>query len=106
MTPPFEPFIDGTSRAGTGGGRIALVNPASGEEFGEVAAAGVDDMNAAIESAHRAWESGWRDLAPGKRARILFNVAGALRENLEAIARLEQRNIGKPISDARDEVEL
>jgi len=106
MTPSFELFVDGASREGTGGGRIPLVNPASGEQFGEVAAAGVGDMGSAIESAHRAWESGWRDLPPGKRARILFGVARALRDNLEAIARLEQRNIGKPISDARDEAEL
>jgi acyl-CoA reductase-like NAD-dependent aldehyde dehydrogenase len=106
MTSSFVPFVDGASHEGTGGGRIPLINPSSEERFGEVSAAGVDDMNAAVESAHRAWESGWRDLAPGKRAQVLFSVARALRENLEAIARLEQRNIGKPIADARDEVEL
>jgi betaine-aldehyde dehydrogenase len=106
MTPPFELYVDGSSRMARSGGRIPLINPSSGEQFGEVSAAGVDDMNAAVESAHGAWESGWRDLAPGKRARILFNIARALRESLESIARLELRNIGKPITDARDEVEL
>jgi betaine-aldehyde dehydrogenase len=106
VTTSFEPFVDGASRPGTGGARIALVNPATGEAFAEVAAAGVPDMNGAIESAHGAWESGWRDMAPGKRAQILFGVARAIRANAEAIARLEQRNIGKPISDARDEAEL
>ena len=106
MTTSFEPFIDGAPRAGTGGSRIALVDPATGVAFAEVSAAGVPDMNGAVASAHEAWESGWRDMAPGKRAQILFGVARAIRENAEAIARLEQRNIGKPISDARDEAEL
>src|SRR5205085_1752929 len=50
--------------------------------------------------------SGWRDLAPGKRTEILFNVARALRDNLETLAQLEMTQIGKPISDARDEVAL
>src|SRR5437016_14307772 len=45
-------------------------------------------------------------MAPGKRAEILFNVAQQLRDNSEEIAQLEMRQIGKPISDARDEAAL
>jgi betaine-aldehyde dehydrogenase len=106
MKTPFGLFVDGAPRDAASGGRIALVDPATGARSGEVAAAGPEDVNAAVESAHRAWVSGWRDLAPGKRAEILFGVARALRENLETIAQLECRNIGKPISDARDEAAL
>jgi acyl-CoA reductase-like NAD-dependent aldehyde dehydrogenase len=40
-----------------------------------VAAADVAEVNAAVESAHRAWETGWRDLPPGKLGQILCNVA-------------------------------
>ena len=103
---PNQLFIDGAYRDSTSGQRTTLINPATEQSFAEVAAAGVADINAAIESAHRAWESGWRDLTPGKRTEILFNVARVLRENLEQIAQLETLHIGKPISDARDEVAL
>ena len=106
MNLPDSLFIDGKFRAGSAGKRTRLINPATEETLGEVAAAEVNDLNAAIESAHRAWEGGWRDLAPGKRAEILFNVARVLRENLEELAQLEALNIGKPISDARDEIGL
>jgi len=106
MTLPDSLFIDGKSRSGTAGKRSTLINPATEETLCEVAAADTSDLNAAIESAHRAWESGWRDLTPGKRSEILFNVARVLRENLEELAMLETQNIGKPISDARDEVGL
>src|SRR2546425_11129857 len=44
--------------------RTTLINPATEEPFGEVAAADVADVNAAVESAQRVWESGWRDVAP------------------------------------------
>ena len=106
MNLPDSLFIDGKFRTGSAGKRTKLINPATEEALCEVAAAEVSDLNAAIESAHRAWEGGWRDLAPGKRSEILFNVARVLRENLEELAQLETLNIGKPISDARDEIGL
>lgn len=106
MNLPESLFIDGRFQPAASGKRTKLINPATEEAFLEVAAADVCDLNAAIESAQRAWESGWRDLAPGKRSDILFNVARVLRENLEELALLETQNIGKPISDARDEVGL
>lgn len=106
MNYPTQLFIDGAFRDTKSGRRTKLINPATENAFCEVAAAEVADVNAAVESAQRAWESGWRDLAPGKRAAILFDVARKLRENLEAIAQLEMLQIGKPISDARDEIGL
>jgi betaine-aldehyde dehydrogenase len=59
-----------------------------------------------VEGAHRAFTREWRDLSPRKRTDILFNIARAIRERLEELAQLECRNIGKPVSDARDEIEL
>ncbi len=106
MNYPNQLFVDGAWRDAGSGRRTSLINPATEEPFVEVAAADLADVDQAVESAHRAWESGWRDLAPGKRTEILFNVARALRENLERLAQLEMLHIGKPISDARDEVGL
>jgi betaine-aldehyde dehydrogenase len=103
---PNQLFIDGAFRNAAAGRCTKLINPATEEPIAEVAAAEIKDINEAVESAHKAWESSWRDLAPGKRTEILFNVARALRENLEALAQLEMMQIGKPISDARDEIGL
>ncbi len=106
MTLPLQLFIDGAPRNSASGRRTTLINPATETAFAEVAAADVADVGSAVESAHRAWKSGWRDLTAGKRTEILFNVARVLRENLEDIAQLETLHIGKPISDARDEAAL
>ncbi len=103
---PDRLFVDGGWRDGAGGRRTALVNPATEEAFVEVAAAEVSDVDAAVESAHRAWEGGWRDMAPGKREALLHAVARKLREHQEEIAQLERLHIGKPIADARDEAGL
>jgi betaine-aldehyde dehydrogenase len=106
MTIPARLFVDGAFREPASGRRTALTNPANEEVFTEVAAADVSDVSAAVESAQRAWEAGWRDLSPGKRSDILFKVARAPQDNVERIAQLETLHIGKPISDARDEAAL
>jgi betaine-aldehyde dehydrogenase len=106
MQLPTQLFVDGAYRESASGKRTTLINPATEESFAEVAAAEPADVNNAIESAQRAWDSGWRDLAPGKRTEILFGVARKLREHIEEIAQLETLHIGKPISDARDEAGL
>ncbi|MSU63584.1 MAG: aldehyde dehydrogenase [Pedosphaera sp.] len=106
MTLSDKLFIDGTWRKSASGRTTKLVNPATEEVFGEVEAADVSDVNMAVESAHRAWESGWRDMTPGKRTEILFNVARKLREHIEELGQLEMLQIGKPVSDARDEAGL
>jgi betaine-aldehyde dehydrogenase len=86
--------------------RMPQVNPHTEEPFAEFASASVEDLNAAVEAADRTFRQTWRDLAPGKRTEILFKIAAGIRANLETLARWEAQNIGKPISDARDEIAL
>jgi betaine-aldehyde dehydrogenase len=105
-TYPTGPFINGEARNSRDGGTIPQVNPATEEIFCKVAAASVPDVQAAVENSHRAFQQGWRDLAPGRRTEILFNIARLIRERSETLALLETENIGKPLSDARDEIAL
>jgi betaine-aldehyde dehydrogenase len=99
-------FVDGAWKSSSSGARTPLINPATEAVFAEVENAGLADVQAAIGSAQQAFEGGWRDMPPGKRTQILFNIARLLRENLEELAQLECTNIGKPICDARDEIGL
>jgi betaine-aldehyde dehydrogenase len=103
---PDRPFINGKFQAPGGSARLPQINPATEEVLCEVAAAGLPSLNAAIDGAQQAYVDVWRDLAPGKRTEILFNVARLVRDNLEQMAQMESRNIGKPIADARDEIGL
>jgi len=103
---PTQLWIDGRRQPARDGRVLPQLNPANEEVFCEVSTAGVDDVQSAVEGAQAAFVQGWRDLAPGKRTEILFSIARVLRENLERLAQLECRNIGKPIADARDEIAL
>ena len=86
--------------------RTPQVNPHNEEPFAEVASAEISDLNMAVEAADKTFRQTWRDMAPGKRTEILFKIAAGIRANLETLAQWEAQNIGKPISDARDEIAL
>ncbi len=106
MNTPSRLVIDGELCAAADGALFSLVNPATELAFCEVAAATPADVDRAVAGAHRAFVGGWRDWAPGKRAEVLYAVARKLREHAEELALLETCSVGKPISDARDEVAL
>jgi len=81
----------------------AIVNPATEETIAEIEAAGVEETDAAVARAKEAFPA-WRAVAPGDRARLLRQLATLVEEHGEELARLESRNVGKPIQGARGEV--
>jgi acyl-CoA reductase-like NAD-dependent aldehyde dehydrogenase len=82
---------------------IEVLEPATAEVMAEIPQAGVEETDAAVARAKAAFPA-WRAVAPGDRSSLLHRLANALEENLEELAKLEARNAGKPISDARGEM--
>src|SRR5213080_3655770 len=80
-----------------------ILNPASGETIDRVPAGTADDVDAAVETAKAALP-GWLDSTPAERAGILLELADILDANADELARIESRNVGKPLSYARDEM--
>src|SRR5438067_12005340 len=82
---------------------VTVINPATEEAIAELEQAGVEETDAAVARAKAAFP-GWRAVAPQDRARLLRRVATLVEEHSEELARIESRNVGKPISGARGEV--
>ena len=82
---------------------VSVIEPATEEVLAELPQAGVEETDAAIARAREAFPA-WKRVGPGERAGLLRAVAARVRERAEELARLESRNVGKPISDARGEV--
>ena len=82
---------------------VRVVEPATEEVMAELPKAGPEEADAAIARAKGAFPA-WRSVAPADRADLLRQISAAVRERLDDLARLEARNVGKPISDARAEV--
>ncbi|MDB6121555.1 MAG: aldehyde dehydrogenase [Pedosphaera sp.] len=103
---PTKLFINGNSSGTSDRKPIPVINPATEEALCEVASASERDVDTAVTGAQKTFENIWRDYAPGKRADVLFAIAKALREHAEELSQLESLSIGKPISDARDEIAM
>jgi betaine-aldehyde dehydrogenase len=84
---------------------IEVVEPANAVVMAEVPRAGVEEVDAAVARAKRAFPA-WRAVAPGERSTILRALADGIEAAAEDLAVLEARNAGKPIGDARGEIAM
>jgi succinate-semialdehyde dehydrogenase/glutarate-semialdehyde dehydrogenase len=83
---------------------MVSINPATGEQSGvfeEYDAAGVAKI---IERVHQAW-LGWKEVSFEQRGERLLAVAQRLRTRSEELARIMALEMGKPITEARGEIE-
>jgi betaine-aldehyde dehydrogenase len=83
----------------------AVIEPATEQPIESVPRAGLEETDAAVARAAAAFPA-WRALDPGDRAEVLRLIARGIESSAEELAQLEARNVGKPISDARAEVNL
>jgi aldehyde dehydrogenase (NAD+) len=81
------------------------IDPATGEVLAEIARCGAPEVDAAVAAA-RAAHAEWRERAPADRARVLRLVAEAIRGEADELARLETLDTGKPLSQARADVDV
>jgi betaine-aldehyde dehydrogenase/aminobutyraldehyde dehydrogenase len=86
-----------------GGETMEVLNPATGEAIAEVPAATAEDVDRAVQAAKKALPE-WLETTPGERAEALLRLAAAIDDNAEELAEIESRNVGKPLSYARDEM--
>jgi aldehyde dehydrogenase (NAD+) len=94
-------LINNEWRDASGGETMEVVNPATEEVIATVAAAGKDDVDAAVDAARAAFEGPWGRMSARERGRLLSKLADRLMEKADEVARLETLHNGKPIFEAR-----
>jgi acyl-CoA reductase-like NAD-dependent aldehyde dehydrogenase len=77
-----------------------LINPATEEQMETISHSDLAQTDAAIKLAAKAQKK-WAALNPSDRAMLLHRFAATVDQNIEALAQLEVRNSGHPISQAR-----
>jgi malonate-semialdehyde dehydrogenase (acetylating) / methylmalonate-semialdehyde dehydrogenase len=80
-----------------------VFNPATGNVTAAVALASVQDVDRAVDAANAAFPN-WSEMAPLKRARILFKFKELLNKHHDELAMLITREHGKVFTDAQGEV--
>jgi acyl-CoA reductase-like NAD-dependent aldehyde dehydrogenase len=97
-------FVDGAWVAARSGETFTADSPATGEPIGEVPQGSREDAQSAIDAANRAAEA-WAALSPFDRAAALHRVGDAVEKRRDELARTLTLDQGKPLAEARDEVE-
>ena len=98
---PGKLFIDGKHEDAVSGKTIPVVNPATGEQLTTVPDAAAEDVDRAVRSARRTFESGvWRNMKVSERERIIWRVGELIENNKEELGMLESLNNGKTYREA------
>lgn len=96
-------YIDGEFLGADGRKTEEVTNPATLEVLGHLPHASQADLDRALASAQRAFES-WRHSSPMKRSEILRKVEQLSRERAETIGRNMTLDQGKPLAEAIGEI--
>jgi len=97
------PIIDGLSPAGEVG-TFAVTNPATNQTIATVPLLSTDEAERAVASNAAALQD-WRKGTAVERADVLIAWHGLILQNREALARLLTSEQGKPLSEARGEID-
>jgi gamma-glutamyl-gamma-aminobutyraldehyde dehydrogenase len=93
-------FIDGQFVDSVAGGRLSVVNPATGMVLCEVSAGTSEDIDRAVAAAKRCFASRtWSRMAPRERLGVLSRLSRLIEANAERFALLDTLVMGKPIRD-------
>jgi 1-pyrroline dehydrogenase len=96
-------FVGGKWVESGAGETMEVLNPATGETIAEVQRSTAEDAERAVEAAKAALPE-WLEATPGERSELLHKLADVIEENADELAALESKNVGKPLSYAKDEM--
>ena len=96
--PRYENWIGGEWVAPKGGKYFEAISPVNGKPFTEVAQSTAEDIETALDAAHKAAKT-WNKSSATERSNILLKIADRIEQNLETLAVAETWDNGKAIRE-------
>jgi acyl-CoA reductase-like NAD-dependent aldehyde dehydrogenase len=101
IKPSSQIFIDGKYVDAASGKTFDDISPRDHRVIAKIASGDVEDVNRAVASGLKAFESGvWSEMNPRDKKKIMLKWAQLLNDHYEELALLETLDVGKPISDS------
>jgi len=94
----YENFIGGEWVAPVRGRYFDNISPVNGKPFVEIPRSSAEDIELALDAAHRA-RAAWGNTPAAERSRVLLQIADVMEKNLEKLAVSETWDNGKPIRE-------
>lgn len=94
-------FVAGNWTSPSTGESIDVIDPSDGQVFSQIARGNAADIDSAVRAARATYEGPWGHTSAAERGRILFRLSMLIAARGEELARLEARDTGKPLREAR-----
>ncbi|WBT36719.1 MULTISPECIES: aldehyde dehydrogenase [Hyphomicrobium] len=98
IRPRYDNFIGGQWVAPVKGQYFTNLTPVTGKPLCEVARSSAEDIELALDAAHKA-RAAWGNASPATRSGVLLKIADRMEANLKLIAMVETLDNGKPIRE-------
>lgn len=103
MKAPFHLYINGKFESGVAS--FESVDPATGQVWAHMPEARTDEVNRAVEAAHRALhEPAWAEMTASQRGKLLYKLADLLEQAAPELAAIETIDTGKIIRETRSQI--
>lgn len=96
--PSYDHFIGGAWVAPSSGEYFENISPIDGQPFTRAARGNKEDIDKAIEAAHKAFPE-WSSKPAAERSAVLLKIADIIEDNLEYLARVETVDNGKALRE-------
>ncbi len=100
-------YINGAFVPAADGRTFDSINPHDGQIVARTARAGVDDVNAAVAAARRAFDDGpWPRMSGNERSALIKSISDKINERTAELERLEIDESGSTVRKVRDDIKL
>lgn len=100
-------LIGNAHLAAASGAQMDVLSPLDGLPFASIADSGADDVDAAVTAARAAFDGGdWSRLSAAERGRLMLKLSALILDHAEDLAQLESADNGKPIVQARADMQV
>ncbi len=96
----YENFIDGDWKSPVRGEYFDNISPVDGQSFTKVARSTKEDIELALDAAHKAFRT-WSKTSAAYRSNLMLKIADIMEQNLDYLAAVETIDNGKPIRETR-----
>lgn len=96
----YDNFIGGKTVAPVKGEYFESISPVDGKAFTKVARSTKEDVELALDAAHKAFPT-WSKTSAAERSNIMLKIADVMEKNLDYLAAIETVDNGKPVRETR-----
>ncbi len=99
-------IIGGESKSAVSGQTLPVLSPVDGEVFIDIPRGAAADVDLAVAAARAALGGAWGRFSALERGRLMVRLGQKVLDNAEELALLEARDTGKPMTTARNDMQV